>query len=135
MTSQEPEVTSNHPEGGEDVPIVSPRLKFFVIAQGIVIIALVILMIGTVAYRVAKKAQKGEQEVTPAQITAVPATVMAKAGSVKAPEGSKLHRVHAGDVTVTLEFLHESGQTTLVIIDMASGLERGRCLSTPQASA
>ena len=128
MTPQDPEVTSNQTK--EDIPVISPRLKALVIWQGVAIIIGIIVIFGTLAYRAVNMiSDVPEASVPVASLPAVsdkPYTAMV--GTVQAPQGSKLHKVHAGEVVVTLEFLHEDGQTTLVFVNVASGLEQGRLL-------
>lgn len=131
MTSQEPEVTSNQSQEDETAPVVSPKLKLLVIVQGIAILIMIVLILGTIGYRAMKKVTNVPQEsavVAPEQAAVVPAAIISKTGLVKAPSGSVLHKIHAGEVVVTLEFLHDSGQTTLIFLNVATGLEQGRLI-------
>lgn len=129
MTSQEPEVTSNQPE--EEIPMISPRLKALVLWQGVAIIVGILVIFGTLAYRAINMIPDASQETvvtTNAPLTEVSPAVLTKVGSVQAPQGSNLHKVHVGEALVTLEFLHDNGQTTLIFIDVASGAERNRII-------
>ncbi len=126
MTPQDPEVTSNQTK--EDIPVISPRLKALVLWQGVAIIIGIIVIFGTLAYRAVNMISDVPEASAPVPTlqAASDKPYKAMAGTVKAPVGSKLHKVHAGEVVVTLEFLHEDGQTTLIFVDVASGLEQGR---------
>lgn len=129
MTSQDPEVTSNQPE--EEIPLISPRLKALVLWQGVAIIVGIVVIFGTLAYRAINMIPDTPEKTvvtTNAPLTEVSPSVLSKVGSVQAPQGSNLHKVHAGEVVVTLEFLHDNGQTTLIFIDVASGTERNRLI-------
>ena len=132
MTPQDPEVTSNQTK--EDIPLISPRLKALVIWQGVAIIIGIVVIFGTLAYRAVNMiSDVPEPSVSVSSLPAVSdKSYSAMEGTVQAPKGSQLHKVHAGEVTVTLEFLHEDGQTTLIFVDVASGLEQGRLLVETQ---
>lgn len=126
MTSQDPEVTSNQPE--DEIPLISPRLKALVLWQGVAIIVGIVVIFATLAYRAVNMiSTTSEVSVSAPSVTVRPAMpAVVKEGSVIVPVGSSLHKVHAGEVTVVLEFLHETGETTLLFIDVASGVERNR---------
>lgn len=128
MTPQDPEVTSNQTK--EDIPVISPRLKALVLWQGVAIIIGILVIFGTLAYRAVNMISDVPK--TSVSVPPLPAVsdkpYTAMGGTVQAPAGSQLHKVHAGEVIVTLEFLHEDGQTTLVFVNVASGLEQGRLL-------
>lgn len=128
MTPQDPEVTSNQTE--EDIPVISPRLKALVLWQGVAIIIGIVVIFGTLAYRAVNMISDVPETSVSAPLVQGDSDkpYTATVGTVQAPAGSQLHKVHAGEVIVTLEFLHDDGQTTLVFVDVASGLEQGRLL-------
>jgi hypothetical protein len=129
MTPQEPEVTSNQSE--DEIPMISPRLKALVLWQGVAIIIGILVIFGTLAYRAVNMISDAPKQATVMskdQRVGDIATAMPNIGSVQTPTGSSLYKVHTGEVFVTLEFLHENGQTTLVFVDIASGREQGRLL-------
>jgi len=125
MTSQEPEVTSNQQE--DEIPLVSPRLKALVIWQGVAIIIGIIVVIGTLGYRAVNMISDMPDTQAKPEVSSGSTIIREfEVQSYTAPKDSKLQKVHAGDKVVTLEFLHLSGDTTLVFINVATGLETGR---------
>ena len=128
MTSQDPEVTSNQSE--DEIPLVSPRLKALVLWQGVAIIVGIVIIFATLAYRALNMTSKTPEASVPASSVTVKPSMpsVVKEGSIIAPLGSNLHKVHAGEVIVILEFLHKTGETTLIFIDVASGEERNRII-------
>lgn len=129
MPLEEPEVTSNQPENADDVPPPSKLLKFLVVGQGIAIVILVIIIIGTIAYRAFNSFTSSPDEgtaVAASKGAVSTESVTVEIGHIKAPEGSVLKQVHTDDLIVTLEFMHSNGDTTLIFVDTDNGREKAR---------
>ena len=154
MTREEPEVTSNPSEIDEETPAVSPKLKFLVIGQGIAILILIVVIIGTLAYRAMKYVMAEPQEtvistslpeqenvlLTPIQEATPPLPkefvletneVYWGTFSMKTPNGSKYNKLYVEDDVIILEFLHEDGGVTLMQVSKRSGKKLGDIYITP----
>ncbi len=148
MTATDENVTLNDAEKAELTAKVmeesidgAPKgLKILVIVMGVMILAMIALIIGTIAYRASVGVVKIDERVEadapqPTQAHSVPS--MPSMGKLKKiievvrPKASVFIKSELSGSTLLLQFKSDSGADIIKLLDLVSGMEKSQVVISP----